>query len=380
MKRRYRIMVSAVAALLSVALVITLIMLGTASQGPLRAALDAVGGAISRLEARVARAARGTAREDQMKWLAPYRTSADSLRQPRHILLGAYDDGIPATLDGVMQLEQALAQPLPLIQIYSAWGDQPDQQFPQRLVRAIDELGSIPVITWEPWLTAFENSLHPELPLRDQRDRGGLAGVAVGTYDFYIDRWARAAAQYGRPLLLRFAHEMNDPYRYPWGPQNNEVIDFLNAWRHVVARFRAAGAHNVLWVWSPHVAYAGYEVYYPGNDVVDWIATGALNYGTVAYWSQWWTFQEIFGQRYDVLAALNRPIMIAEFGSLAVGGDRAQWFRQALLNLPSDYPAVKAVLFFHVGRDQTVTYQALDWSFAHDSATVTAVRSALSAW
>jgi hypothetical protein len=182
------------------------------------------------------------------------------------------------------------------------------------------------------------------------------------------------------PILLRFAHEMNDPYRYPWGPQNNAPEEFIAAWRHVRERFDAAGADNVLWVWSPHVAYAGFEAFYPGDDAVDWVATGALNYGTVAPWSRWWTFAEIFGDRYPALAAFGKPIMLAEFGSLAVGGDRAEWYRQALADLPTLYPAVRSILFFHVAQDATVTYQTLDWSFVDDPDVVLAVRRALATW
>ncbi len=172
---------------------------------------------------------------------------------------------------------------------------------------------------------------------------------------------------------------MNDPYRYPWGPHHNDPADFVAAWRHVVKRFRAAGAANVVWVWSPHLAY-DYAAHYPGNDVVDWVGTGVLNYGTVAYWSQWWSFEEIFGQKYDTFAAYGKPIMIAELGSLAVGGDRATWFREALTDLPRRYPAVKAALFFHVNKDATVTYQALDWSFIHDEALTQTISESLATW
>jgi hypothetical protein len=38
-----------------------------------------------------------------------------------------------------------------------------------------------------------------------------LAAIARGDYDFYIVTWAKAAAEYRKPLFLRFAHEMNDP-------------------------------------------------------------------------------------------------------------------------------------------------------------------------
>jgi len=315
-----------------------------------------------------------------MDFIAPLRVSADSLRRPTPFLLGAYDAGLPGSLEGVLGLEEALGQPIAVVQVYAAWGDRADQRFPVRILGAIRSLGSIPLVTWEPWLTDFENGLHPELPLRDDRDRGGLAAIASGTYDFYVDAWARQAADFETPVMVRLGHEMNDPYRYPWGPQNNRPEDYVAAWRHVVERFRIAGAHNVLWVWSPHVAYEGYEWFYPGDDVVDWVATGALNYGTVAYWSKWWTFQEIFGQRYDGLAAFGKPVMIAEFGTLTVGGDRAVWLSDALAGLPGRFPAVKALLFFNVPADHTVTYQAVDWSLVHDGAALAAVRLALEGW
>lgn len=263
------------------------------------------------------------------------------------------------------------------MQVYAAWGDKPDQQFPLITLETVADLGSIPVVTWGPWLTGFENRLHPDLPLRADRERGGLAAVARGVYDFYLDDWARDAADYGRPILLRFAHEMNDPYRYPWGPQNNAPGDYIAAFRHVVERFRVAGAVNVLFVWAPHVGYQGMSAFYPGDDWVDWIATGVLNYGTAARWSAWWSFDDIFGKSYADLAAYGKPIMIAELGSLAVGGDRIRWFADALGDLRARYPLLKAVMFFNVPADVTVTYQALDWTFTADTAVVGAVRGAL---
>ncbi len=322
-KRRHRILLTILIAAASVGAVISLVLVGSETEGPLGRALQGIGSGVSQAENRAMRRVRGAGRSRELEWAQPLREDPKALREPDTLLLGAYHDSLPGSLLGVLQLEAALGTTLPLIQIYTAWGDRPDQRFPIRLTRAIAELGSIPVITWEPWLVDFENRLHPELPLRDARDRGGLATIAQGHYDFYIDAWARDAAAFKSTILLRFAHEMNDPYRYPWGPQNNSAGDFVAAWRHVHERFRAAGASNVLFIWSPHVAYAGYETsFYPGNDYVDWVATGTLNYGTVAQWSKWWSFDDILGQRYPRLAAFKKPIMLAEFASLAVGGDR----------------------------------------------------------
>ncbi|MEX2528909.1 MAG: glycosyl hydrolase [Gemmatimonadota bacterium] len=381
MSRSLRVILTMLVVLTSIGMVGLFIWLGSASEGPIGTSIGKLGGAFSQMESELAHRIRAAPRRaDSLSWLGPMRIDPDSLRTPGRLLLGVHDDGLPHSLEGALEVEEALQTSLPLIHLYTAWGDRADQRFPLRPLRAIQDLGSIPVVTWEPWLVDFENTLHPHLPLRDDRDAGGLASIAQGEYDFYIDDWARQAADYGGPLLVRFAHEMNDPYRYPWGPQNNQPQDFVVAWRHVVERFQAAGAQNVVWVWAPHVAYEGYDAYYPGDDVTDWVGTGALNYGTVAHWSRWWSFQEIFGNHYPQLEVYGKPIMIAEFGSLGVGGDRAAWLHEALEDLPRRFPALKALVFFHVEADQTVTLQVLDWAFVQDSVSVASIQKAIDSW
>src|SRR5207237_3447208 len=195
----------------------------------------------------------------------------------------------------------------------------------------INLMGSVPMITWEPWVVDFDERIRKNLPHIAEREYGSLGAIARGEYDFYIVPWAKGAAAFGKPLFLRFAHEMNDPYRYPWGPQNNTKEEHIAAWRHVRERFERAGARNVIWTWSPHVAYPYWDTYYPGSQYVDWVATGALNYGSVGQqWSQWWTFHEIFGSKYRRLASFGKPIMVAEFGSLAVGGGRWGWYGEVV--------------------------------------------------
>jgi hypothetical protein len=380
MKRRERIALVTVMLASVIGGVLLLTYTGSRSLGPLSRLLNSIGVGISDVESRYAQRVRGSGRAEQLEWLQPYRASAQSLRNPDRILLGAYDAAMPGSYEGVAELERTLGVTFPLLHFYTAWGDKPDQAFPIRSLQAITNLGSIPVITWEPWLSDFDSRRHPELPLPAQRDRGGLAAIGRGDYDFYIDSWAVDAAAFDKPILVRFAHEMNDPYRYPWGPQNNSAGDFIAAWRRVIERFRAAGADNVEFVWAPHVAYKGFNDLYPGDEWVDWVGTGTLNFGTVAHWSQWWTFDEIFGEKYGELARHKKPVMIAEIGSLAVGGDRAKWFRDGLADLPKRYPQVKAVLFFNVPKDATLTYQTLDWTFAQDSAVVTAIRSSIATW
>lgn len=354
-----------------------LLTISSHTDGPLAMTLDRIGGAVDTLEHYARERLAGPGRRSRLRWLDDYRSDAGRLRRPDRVLLGAFVGGRAEAFDRVAELERALDVTLPLVHVYTAWGDQPEHQFPHRAATAIWNMGSVPLITWEPWLATFDNVRHPFLPLREARDLHGLAAVAKGDYDFYVDRWAADAAAFGRPLFVRFAHEMNDPYRYPWGPQHNTKEEFIAAWRHVVERFRQAGAANVVWVWSPHVAHQYWDLYYPGGEWVDWVATGVLNFGPVAQWSEWWTLDEIFGSKYDRLAAFGKPIMIAEFGSLAVGGDRIEWYRQALTSLRSRYPGVRSLVFFHTSADRTVTYQQVDWTITNDAALAQAIADAL---
>jgi hypothetical protein len=380
MRRRHRLVVTFAALGVAAGSVMLLTTLSSASHGPIGATLERLAAAVTSLEHRMRVRLSGAGRARHLAWFERYRLGADRLRQPDVLLLGAYDDRFATDARRLIGLEEAIGTTFPLVHIYTAWGDRPEQRFPLGQLTTIWTLGSVPVVTWEPWLSAFESARHPHLPLRDQRDWGGLEAVADGEYDFYVDAWASAAAEFGRPLFVRFAHEMNDPYRYPWGPQNNTKEQFIAAWRHVVQRARRAGAHNVVWVWSPHLAYDYWDLYYPGDEYVDWVASSALNYGPIARWSEWWSFDEIFGRKYPRLAQIGKPVMVAEFGTLRVGGDRATWYREALSALPKRLPTVHALIFFHATEDHTVTPQTVDWSFLADERAVGAIREAIRPW
>ena len=80
------------------------------------------------------------------------------------------------------------------------------------------------------------------------------------------------------------------------------------------------------------------------------------------------------------MAAFGKPLMIAEFGSLAVGGDREQWYRDALDALPSRYPALRALLFFEVPSGRTVTYQAVDWTIQSDPEVRRTITQSIERW
>lgn len=365
---------------LGVGLTYGLTYLGTRTEGPLDDVLSTVSAGVATIESKYLLEGREHTRARELAWFNPYRNNISQLHNPDRILLGAFDNNTNESLEPISMLEDSLHTHLPIIQLYSAWGSKAEEAFPTQKVVAINNLGSLPLVTWEPWLSDFAAG---ELPaaLADvkTRDKAGMKAIASGTYDAYIDRWATAAKNVGKPLLVRLGHEMNDPYRYPWGPQNNDPKDFIAAWQHVVSRFRQVGAANVAWVWSPHTAYT-FTAYYPGDAFVDWVGVGTLNYGTVAIWSQWWSFADIFGRYYPQLASYKKPIIITEFGSLKVGGSRSQWFTEALTDMPKKYPLVKSVVFYHSSNDNTTTMKVLDWTFKDDSAATRSIMQAVKTW
>jgi beta-mannanase len=173
---------------------------------------------------------------------------------------------------------------------------------------------------------------------------------------------------------------MNDPYRYPWGPHNNEQGDFIAAWRHVHSIFKQMGADNVIWMWSIHSAYENYQAFYPGDAFVDVVSTGILNFGTSVYWSKWWTFEELFAPHYQALANFGKPIIIVEFGSLKVGGDRDKWYGDALTAIPKLYKKVKGIVFFNYPSDNTLTDKSVTWELGPNQTVTHRIKSILKDW
>jgi hypothetical protein len=366
-----------IAIIIGTGLFIVLLYTGNSSRGPLQDILYTVNYKVAEVEKNIMDSREK--RSQAMVWFNELRNNKVLINTTEKILLGAYDDATLESYENIISLEDSLRTRLPVISIYTAWGSKKDQVFPLLRAQAIYDLGSIPMITWEPWLNDFDPVEFAWNAAAFNKNKGGLKAIAEGKYDSYIDKWAAGARKFGLPFYLRWGHEMNDPYRYPWGQQNNTPEDFIAAWQHVVNRFRAAGASNAIWIWSPHPAYV-YSEFYPGPEYVDWIGFTALNYGTVATWSQWWSFKEITGKAYTELSTYGKPLMLSEFGSLEVGGDRSQWYKEALSSLPKDFPMVKAVIFFHAASDATISYKALDWSFVHDEKVTRSIKEVIQKW
>ena len=214
---------------------------------------------------------------------------------------------------------------------YKRWDVRPF--YPPEL-RQIDRRGALPMVSWEPWNTAG--------------DSFRLGRIAAGRFDAYIRRSAREARAWGKPIMLRFAHEMNGDWE-PWGrgALGAGSRNYVAAWRHLVTVFREEGADNVLWVWCANVntGKLPFMQFYPGDEWVDWVGLDGFNWGNSIGWR---SFSEVFAGSYEALAAeTSKPILIAETGSGEEDGDKAAWVTSALLRELADFELVRAVVWFN---------------------------------
>jgi Glycosyl hydrolase family 26 len=218
-----------------------------------------------------------------------------------------------------------------IVSYYKQWDYVP---FDPTELSAVWNRGAVPMITWEP--LSYEGR---EFPLRL---------IQRGRYDPYIRESARAAAAWGKPILVRFAHEMNGAW-YPWarGVEDNNSYRIKAAWRRVVRLFREQGATNVEWVWTPNVNTGGHFPFrdlYPGDRWVDWVGFDGFNW---ALRGEWHSFTEIVDNTYEEIAKLtSRPMIVAETGSSQSGGDKAAWVASALRREIPKLPRIRAVVWF----------------------------------
>jgi hypothetical protein len=130
------------------------------------------------------------------------------------------------------------------------------------------------------------------------------------------------------------------------------VEDFRAAFRHVVERVRPV-APKVVWVFSvmghdPAASWA----FYPGDDVVDWVAWDPYNWAGCAGRTRdtWRGFAQVARGMDAHLDAVGntKPRMLGEYGSHddPALGDKARWLRDVPAALRTALPKVRAVVYF----------------------------------
>ena len=158
-------------------------------------------------------------------------------------------------------------------------------EFPRESLMNIHQAEAVSCLTWEPM---YHDEKGKETAVSHEQILGGA-------YDPYLRAFARAAQQWGRPFIIRFAHEMN-LIRYHWGSTRKDYGPaspgiYGKIFRYVVEIFRQEGANNVVWAFcpnaesQPHPRWDGAKWnrasdFYPGDAYVDLLGMDGYNWGT----------------------------------------------------------------------------------------------------
>jgi beta-mannanase len=302
---------------------------------------------------------------------------------------GVYLGTFHGTSSSSLRLFEQIGKGIAISGVYLNWRS----AFNSGLVTANAYVGRTTMITWE-----FMPGASQKLEAYEGRV---LEGITDGLYDEYIASWAAGMVTFGKPVLLRFGHEMNGDW-YAWsGFKNGGAIKdgfgdpavadgperFVAAFRYLHDAFVEQGADNVLWVWCPNASFEAMQnslgewnnaaAYYPGDAYVDWLCFDGYNFGTTSFGqsfnSKWVSFDEIFKSSYAELQAISpdKPIIIGEFSSTEEGGDKAAWITDAFSKIENDYPQIRAIIWFHIAKET-------DWRINSSDAALDAYRKAVS--
>ena len=262
------------------------------------------------------------------------------------------------TYDALTDFEQMTGKHLAIVAFGSFWGE---QAFPVKTVNLVSGYGAIPLIFWSPWDMPYVENRGP--------DRFNLRDILAGKWDAYIDQWADAARDYGKPLLVSWGLEMNGTW-FPWsgtyygggrvaGHKNGRPLYagpelVKQAYRYVVDRVRARKADNILWGFHvnnyglPQEPWNMIVNYYPGTDYVDWL--GLSVYGQMLRGEEWASFSNVMDSSYKEICQLDpqKPVIVAEWG---VGEfpphNKAEFITKAFADLETRYPRVKGAVYWH---------------------------------
>ncbi|MBM0226167.1 MULTISPECIES: glycoside hydrolase family 26 protein [Micromonospora] len=252
--------------------------------------------------------------------------------------------------------------------------------FDRTLFDQIKGRGMLPMLAWEPWDYRPGEAAHRKgLPtrevdrLRNEQPRYRLSHITRGDFDSYLRSWADGIKSLGYPVAIRFGHEMNG-YWYPWCEtvNGNRPGDYVKAWRHIHDLFRAAGATNVTWVWSPNNRWDDstpkLSTLYPGDDYVDWV--GISGYYSTVFTSEYRSFDLIFNQTIeDIRVFTSKPLVITETGASDVNGRKAEWIEQTF-QLLSRHKDIIGFIWFEVDKE-------VDWRIASSPAAARAFAKAV---
>ncbi|MBN1482595.1 hypothetical protein EH223_11165 [candidate division KSB1 bacterium] len=200
-----------------------------------------------------------------------------------------------------------------------------------------------------------------------------LDDIVRGRYDQNINALAAACKSFGKPVFIRFGYEF-DGWHNAYPPDK-----YIAAYRYFVNKMRDLNVENVAYVWHswgaapyygdddfpqyypplPNGQKKTHELWYPGDDYVDWLALSVFGIG----WGDLSTNDVVqwlitFAENHD------KPVMLAEAAAIKTSDRRdtnwvipnINWFQHVFALCEDE--AVKAF-----------TYINVDWEEQNSSST-----------
>ena len=252
---------------------------------------------------------------------------SDSLVPAQGVLFGSWVQPDAFTDSGqesaIASFERTIGRKLAVDQLYTDWST----PMPVALARWDLRNGTIPMISW-----------------------GGAssAQILAGSFDAQLRSQALQLKSLHGPVMLRYFAEMNNGFD---AKATGSPAEFIAAWRHIHDIFTSVGAINVHWVWNP--TSSGFATgiaqrFYPGNAYVNWVGADGYNWAPLRPQSTWRSFSDIFSAFYQWAVYTGKPLLGGEFGVIeGTPGAKAAWYRQADQQLRTEFPRIRAIVYFN---------------------------------
>lgn len=186
--------------------------------------------------------------------------------------------------------------------------------------------GRIPMVSWGPVATGEVNR---------------------GSWDTQIRLRAKGVKALGQPIMIEWFADAANPRNAAVAAEGGQ---YITAWQRIRRIFDEEDAKNAIWVWCVDAADFGNgtaDVWYPGDDSVDWICADGYNPrnpGRPESLSA--SFEEIFTPFHEWGSRHGKPMMVGRYGANEDGpGVKAAWVDAARRALQDGLSGIDAVVY-----------------------------------
>jgi len=128
-------------------------------------------------------------------------------------------------------------------------------------------------------------------------------------------------------------------------------------------------SYHIQWIWSGICFDVGdfkIEQYYPGDNYVDWVGLGGMNWGTSESWAKWNSPVDLFAQmipRIRTVSGNAKPVAITEYCSVSNGqgvGGKLFWLTSFLDFVVSNN--IRLTSYFNMDKNEGDNGGLKDWA------------------